>query len=767
MGIASPVRRADRQPPAPANAPAGDEPSRDHALALHRFLGGVQVFGGITLITAYALGAQSLPVRGAASILIAIGALQVFVGVSWLVRTRTLRAVIVRRPGLFVLATLVPALAVMMLGGSNRDALYVTSAMCWLIASGYALPGLRWLAVSVAAIVAVGAVWIAVQGSGGGYFDDGDYVTALVGLAAAVVPGLWLGLTTGLTFSTLNRWYLVELHERGLVRRLRTQLQAVDAQAARLAALLPSGASSTELGALRSRLAQGVGLSDATASTSLGELLEEIALEHASLPTAIPLDLEVEPRSASSILTPTAADAVVAVIRRQLLNVARHAPDAKVIRLMASTTAGTMWIRIEDDGGGGLPFRAGVGTAWSTRQLDRVGGTSRYYAGDAGVGFEIAVPVVARPEISDVPGLSIGGSLDRFGDGMLGALRWAGYSVDSLGAYVARDEIGALWLAMPIGSLVIELVVRGGVPGLRLPERWRPVIASAIAVALTAIYAFPANSPEVLIPSTTSVVILAHLVLSRQFNWWIVAEIARAAVALPLVLRHGSAAISVVVIYPFGFSFVALALLRFMDRARALEHTASDAVGRAALASAAVRGLSLRHDAVDVILRSTPTDDALDEAVAGLERSLGELGQLASGSLDPREVMRIGVQTALVQPVVVRRADVTPPRASSAPVATIAGAVDWITLIELAALAADERATCAPPGLLGRRRLRTIVMDWAVVDDRRELQLTLTAEPALRAPDERALRRLQAVADAVGVTVASTPSSLTLTYVRE
>jgi hypothetical protein len=108
---------------------------------------------------------------------------------------------------------------------------------------------------------------------------------------------------------------------------------------------------------------------------------------------------------------------------------------------------------------------------------------------------------------------------------------------------------------------------------------------------------------------------------------------------------------------------------------------------------------------------------------------------------------------------------VTPPRPASAD--SVAGAVDWITLIELAALAADERATCAPPGLLGRRRLRALVMDWAVSDDRRGLELTLTAEPSLRPPDERALRRLQAVADTVGVAVRSSRESLVLTYVRD
>jgi len=48
--------------------------------------------------------------------------------------------------------------------------------------------------------------------------------------------------------------------------------------------------------------------------------------------------------------------------------------------------------------------------------------------------------------VSTVPGLSIRSSMERFGAGLMLTMRYAGYSVDTLGAYCSRADLGALWL---------------------------------------------------------------------------------------------------------------------------------------------------------------------------------------------------------------------------------------------------------------------------------------------------------------------------------
>lgn len=737
---------------------------RDHALGLHRFLGVVQIFGGLTLVAAYSLGAPSVGLDRAPSLLVGLGLVQMAAGFVMLTRTRALRTLIIRQPGFFALSTLGAAILVMSLGGSNSDALFVTSAMCWLIASGYPLPGARWVAASVVATVIPTAVWIAVDGSRGGFDADGGYLPAVIGLIAAVVPGLWLGRTTGEASITLNRWYLVEIHEQGLVNRLRAVLGAVGDRVARVGQLLPAGAAADEIAALRSRLTLGAGLSsDEAESTTLGPALEELRAEHAAAGATTRLDVVTPAGVAALGLTAATADALVAVIRRQLTNVVRHAPDATVITLAATHEAGRLRVRIEDDGGGRVPFRAGTGTAWSQRQLARVAGKADYYAGDTGVGFEISVPVAARSSVSNVPGLSISEGLERFGRRMLGAMRWAGWVVDSLAAQGSADTIGAWWLIMPAGAIVAELVIQRGLPGVATARDVRALVASLVLVVVTAAFTIPADSPEVLVTATSSAVVLSHLLWERRERWWLAVEFLRALAVLPLLLRYGLPTIELLVIYPAGFALIILAMTRFVTRARGLEATAADAAGRATLASAAVQGLSLRHDAVDVILRSGSTDGEMRQSVDDLEASLGELRSLTDVSLDPREVMLTGVQAALARPVRVDF-DQLPEGAPDAP--TVAGAIDRITLIEIAALAADERASCAPPGLFGRRRLAMLAMRWSTAADGRSLECRLMAEPSLQPPDGRSLDRLRSVAETLGIAVDSTPEALTITMRR-
>ncbi|MEN0011868.1 MAG: hypothetical protein AAGC46_00785 [Solirubrobacteraceae bacterium] len=723
----------------------------------------MQVFGGITLTAAYALGAEALPVSGAAAVLVAIGLLQIVVGVVWLTRTRRLRALIVLRPGAFVAATLLAAAAVLALGGSNSDELFITSAMCWLVAAGYALPGHRWAILSVVVVVVVSAVWVVVTGTDrGGYDDDGDYVTAIIGLAAGVVPGLWLGRTTGATFVTLNRWHLVEVHDLGLVERLRGLLAAVDVRAAKVGELLPSTVASAELGSLRARLRFGIGLREDDAPVIITEVLDEVRAEYEASEPRAGLIVELDPAARTVELGVTAADALAAVLRRQLSNVARHAPGAGTVTVHVSKQAGLLVVRVEDDGAGALPFRAGTGTQWSKHQLSRVAGAARYYPGTSGVGFEITLPIAARTRVSDIPGLSVGQSLDRFADGMLLSLRWAGYVVDSLGAFVDADQIGARWLVMPIGAVVMECVITLGVPGLALRRDTRLVIASLIAVAVTSVFAVPVDSPDALIPSTTSAVVLAHLIYAKRFRWFVAVEILRGLAVLPLLWRYGVETVELLVVYPIGFSVLVLILIRFMDRARGLERDAADAIGRAALSGATVRGLALHHDAVDVVVRAGVGDAPVREAVEGLQAALVDLAGVASASLDPREAMTTGIEAAVVAPVAVA----APADGSRSAVASVmAGAVDRVTLIELAALAADERASCAPPGLFGRRRLRALALTWSMGHGG-QAELTLAAEPTLGPPHAQAVGRLVAVAETIGVRVASEADALTLTFER-
>lgn len=740
---------------------------RDHALGIHRFLGWAQLLGGVTLTAAYSFGAPALGVDGAAGALVVIGLVQIVAGLLFIFRTRALRNLIVRRPGLFVAFTLAGAALVWGLGGSNREALFVTSGMAWQVAAGYALPGWRWAVVSAWFTAVIGAVWVLVEGHDGGYLKDGNFGPALIELAAASAAGLWLGRIAGSTFATLNRWHLVELHERGLVERIRARLRTVDEQAAALSGLLPRGDASSEIAALRERLRRGVGLGAEDAPTTLADLADELAAEYADARQSARLEIGLEAAAGAAGLPATVADVLASVIRRQLLNVGRHAPDATVVRIAGELRSTGLVLRVEDNGGGRLAFRAGTGTQWSARQLGRVGGTARYYAGEAGVGFEVAVPVAPTTTLSQVPGLSVRGSLAGFGLSMLTALRIAGYVGDSLTAYVAQGEIGERWLCMPIGAILIELAIRFGIPGFALGRDTRLILATAISVAITGVFAIPGNSPEILIPATTSVVIPAQLLFVRRSGWWLCAELFRLAAAVPLLVRYGAASVELVLIYPALFSLLVVMVARYIDRATGLERTAADGLGRAALAGATVRGLALHHDAIDVILRvdadaSAGAGAELRSALTALELALTELDAVANDTLDPREVMLTGIQAALIRPVEVDGEEVVLPGARRG--RALAGAIDRITLVELAALAADERASCAPPGALGRRRLRTMSLAWSPAAGGRGAELTVIADPQLRAPDRQAVERLEAVAHTLGVGVDSTDARLRLTY---
>lgn len=739
-------------------------PSRDHALVLHRFIGGLQVFGGFTLVVAYSVGATSLAVAWAPAALVGIGLLQIAVGLWWLVRARDLRWLLLRHPGTYVAGTLGGATLVCILGGGNLDEIFITSAMIWLIAAGAALPGQRWLLGSLLATAIVVPIWVAVEGDTGGYEENGEYFTAALGLASSLIAGAWLGRTTGVAARTLNRWHSVEVHERGLILELRRALDAVDARATALAARLPVGAASAELDDLRARLSQGIVVREGQETIAVGDLIHELVVEHGASDASpeIVLTLEADVRDVA-LRVPT-ADAVAAVLRRQLGNIARHAPAATRITIEGTTLAGTLVLRLEDDGHGALPFRAGVGTAWSDRQLRRVSGHAAYYAAANGVGFEINVPIEVVATISGVPQLSVKHALDRFAVSMLEAIRWAGYVGDSLGAYVERDDLGPLWLLMPLGAVLIELVLSRRSPLRRfVGEDARLVIASVLAVALAACFTYPEGSLDALVPATTTPVVLAHLIEARRGGLWLVLELLRLVAVAPLIVRHGAEAVELVVVYPWGLALIVWGMMRLIDRAKGLERSVADALGRSTLASATVRGLALRHDAIDVMARNTVDAPGIARALADLESALDALRELGSGSLDPRDTVLLGLESALGQPVVEGHVD-RAPAVSSTP--SVAGAIDRITLVELAALAADERASCAPPGLLGRRRLRTVTADWTTSADGRRTSLRVAVEPNFTPPDERALRRLEAVAATIGVEVESSREALEVTYVR-
>ncbi|MBJ7472435.1 MAG: hypothetical protein JHD16_14100 [Solirubrobacteraceae bacterium] len=735
-----------------------EQPGRDHALALQRFVGGVQVFGGITLVLAYSLGAASLNVAVAGHLLVGLGVVQVLFGVLFVAQPRRLRGWVLRRPGTLVALALSAAAIVIVLGGSGPDRAYITGAQCWLILAGIALPGWRWLAgLAVVACVVI-PTWVAVDGDAGGFEANGEFGTALLAFCASVSAGLWMGRVNGSAAATLNRWHLVEIHELGVVERLRQGLADVRLQADRLAAVLRSRGDdlSPELRLLRERLAQDADLGASAdhhttqLKTLLGRIRRELDLDGPNL------DVKLADGTERVALRAVVADALLSVIRRQIDNVVRHAPHASVIHVTVELQRGVLLLRIEDDGGGSMPTRAGVGSAWSQRQLARVGGTARYFAGERGVGFEVQVEAKALPTPAELGTLSVHRELERFGFGLLDAVRFAGFVGDTLTATSVSDSFGETWMLMAAGAVVIEACIRAGRAGLAgLSPVGGAMIASVVSALLAAAFAWSPNGPEVVVPATTSALVPALVLLTAGRRPWMPAEGLRLAAVAPLLAQDPAGSAGLLLVYPYGVYLLVRAILRFTARAGELEGRAADALGRASLAAAIVRGLSLRHDAINVLARHT-TDAETLAAAASLERALAALDRAARSSVDPQEIVTAGLAAALGGAL----APGDPPGEGTA-----AGAVDRITLFELAALAANERASCTPQGVLGRRRLVQIQPQWHYGDGN-TLVLSLVAHPSLGPPEPDRLRDLRLVAEALGVGVRSTPQALTLSYAR-
>jgi hypothetical protein len=679
-------------------------------------------------------------------------------GLVWAIRAAALRSFVKRRPGTFVALTTAPALAAAALGGSGPDSLWVTSTECWLVGAGAMLTLRGVISLTAAGTVVVGAAWVAADGTTGGYGADGNYLVAIIALAKVLAVGLWLGQVLAATWTLLERWNVIERGERGVVERLRSQLVRVDVCAAVVGARLAAVPQAVgELQALRARLERGVGLREADGPIPLLELLTEIVDEHADSGSKLRVQVEPSAEAAALSLPPSEGASLVAVLRRQLLNVERHAPGATCVTIRAAHCDSQLTVTLEDDGGASTPLTPGTGTAWSARQLGRFGGTVTYYDAPKGIGVSLKLPTRSPGELSAVPDLSVARSLDHLASGMMAALRWAAYIGDTLVAS-AEDGIGARWLLMPAGALVIEYALQRGVPGMRLHIAGRRIAAAVLAVLLTLLFTIPADSPGVLVPASTSVVVLAPLLLNRQTVAWLALEFGRALAVIPLVVRDGASVIELVVVYPVAFNLVTYALRRFVDRARGLERRTLDAFGRAALSSATVHGLALRHDVVDVLLRTGPDDPQLAADAADLEDAVRDLSEIAAEVLDPRAVVTAGVEAALAVPVRVEDGSL---RAS--PTTSVAGAIDRVTLSEIAALAAVERASCAPFGLLGRRRLRSMRLHWndAATGG---VELRLAAEPSLRPPDPDKLDALETVAHALGVAVESSAEELRLVY---
>lgn len=710
------------------------------------------MFGGVTLVAAYSLGAVSLRTDVAPPLLVGIGLLQMAIGALWLIRPRLLRGALLRRPGSLVAVALGAAIAVNALGGSGVDRVYITSVQCWLIAAGCALPGYR-LAVALALAAAISlTAWAAVDAGAAGYNVDGALLTATIGLVSSFGAGLWMGRVTGLVIATLNRWHLVEIHELGIVRELRELVAQTDAAARTLADTLGALPHRPELTDLAHRLRHGLGvdLDQGAPSTRLDELIARIATTQLTADGALQLHVDLNPSDSSAVLTPVVAAAVETVVQRQLGNVARHAPSATAITIRADVHGDHLRVSIEDDGGGGLAFRAGTGTLWSQRQLARVGGSARYFAGEAGVGFELHVQLSAGAIASDIDGLSVDSALTRFGTGILGAIRLAGYVGDSLSAHAEADAIGAWWLAMPLGAVAIELTLRGG---LRHASPWTPqrlVLAAILSAALAAAFALPTGGLDAVVPATTSVIIPAHLLYQGLRPAFVGVELLRLAAVSPLLFADLAGSAGLLLIYPAGMYLIVRALTRFMGRARDLEQRAADASGRATLATAAVRGLTLQHDALDVLSRLSDPPAPVLRAARDLEKALTALSRAAVASLDPRSVVETGLSAALGGPL---GGPATTDRGSEARGEVPAGAIDRITLVELAALVADERASCAPPGVLGRRRLDRVHVDWFHSAVGPRTRISVVAQPTLRGPDRDCVARVEAVAATLGIEV--------------
>lgn len=589
------------------------------ALGVQRFVGGAQLLGGLTLTLGYSPGtADALDLAGARSALVWLGITQIAVGATLVAFPTSLRHAGVRAPGRVAASALLVASAVIALGGSSPDTLYVTSAMSWLVLAGYVLPGRRWLLGGTVVTAAGLGTWMVVDGADGGFTANGAYWTVGLYLASIVFAGLWLGRAAGRAARTVARWHVIELHEHGQIARLRAAVAVVDERGRRLVEGLPRDEVPAELAALREQTRALTAAEQQSGKIHLSALLDGIEREIRGVAPDLVVELDLGGHG-ELLLRDSAAAALGGAIRRQWTNVIRHAAAARCVRITVRRVQGELVVRVEDDGAGALPFRPGSGSAWSTRQLARVGGRPpRYYAAAGGVGLEIAMPIDRAASLGDDPDLSVGRSLDRLIVGMLDALRWAGYVGDTFTAMPVYDD--GRWLLIPAFAVLIEAVLYLRV--LRLAPTTRLVIAAALSVVLTAAFAIPAGSDPALAPATTSVVVAALLIAAGQWRWWLLIEALRMLAVAPLLARHGVDAVPLGVTYPVLFAALIIAVYRYAQRARGLEASVADAVGRAGLAATAVRSLAMRHDIADVVRRTAPDDAELEAELEALEDAL-------------------------------------------------------------------------------------------------------------------------------------------------
>ncbi|MDO9352215.1 MAG: hypothetical protein Q7T55_00880 [Solirubrobacteraceae bacterium] len=735
--------------------------ARDHARGLLRFVGLTQILGGATLLSGSLADAPAVDLAGAHTALLLIAIAQLVVGVIAAVQPRPLQIALRRWPGRYVAVGLLAATAVAGLGGSNAETSWVTSAQVLLVAAGVALPGLRIIPAALLVSVATSAVWIPLDGPTGGYDADGNYVLAILAALKVFVVGLWVGQTMGAALALLGRWHVIELNERGAIRRLRAQLARVDEKAEALGnALARAAQSSVELAALRVRLRRGVDLPEAGTSMSVEQVVLQLGGEQAAWASPVELHTEIAPDVEALEIDAVVGAEIASVIRRQIDNVARHAPSATRVLLEIERSGGQLRVALTDDGGGTKPARTGGGTAWSARQLSRAGGSTTYFDGPQGVGLEVLLPLHDQLLLSDVPTLSIADGMRRFAGGLFTPLRISGYIGDTLYTRSA-DGIDDRWLMMPIGAILIEFVIWKGVPGRSMTAPARALLAAFVSALLMLAFTLPPGSPDDVVPATTSVIVPAGLLIVREYRRWLLAEVMRFAAVVPLLVAVGASAITLGVVYPAAFYVMTFGLALVVRRAARLEGSALDAVGRAALASATVRGLALHHDAIDVILRSAPDTPEVIETGAELEDAVTDLANASEPALDPRDLIHGALRAAVLVPLVVT----DQPTQGAVPLGPtgVLSSLERIALVEIASLAADERASCTPPGLLGRRRLRALQAEWRRGEGGRA-ELRLVAEPQLRPPGAAHVQELERVGRALGVAVVSTPEAVVLTY---
>ncbi len=708
----------------------------------------------------YGLGARTLPIPGATAALMVIGGIQVAIGAVVLTRLPLFRAVVARHAFPFLICAVGLGVSAMVLGGASADTGFSASAMSWIVLGSIVLRVDRAAVAFAPAVAGVVLSWTAFEDGTAGLRADGDLTTVVLCAMAYVGGSLWIGSSAGVVLGATDRWHVVERQERGLVERLRGGLHAVERAAARVEEELGGAETTPEFNDLRSTLRATRAPGDADGRTDVAELLLDIVGPWTHTNRTLNVDLVVDPMAAKLRIGSVAGDSVAGAVRRQLSNVSRHAAAATRITVSAHSEGNTLVVLVEDDGGGTAPGpnAAGVGTSWSVRQLARVGGTGAYFNGVQGVGYRIEVPHDTSAGAAELIGLSAGREVRHFIDRLLQSIRYVGYVIDTLAAYSAMDQIGERWLLMPLGCVVIEVLVRA--PG---PCRWSArtgiLAAALVAVALVAVFAVPADSPAVLIPASVGANLIAELLWRRSWTSWGVLELVRMVAVAPLVLRHGAESIGFAVVYPLALSLFLGSMPRLATRVESLERSVTDALGRAALTAAALRGIALRHDAVDVITRSGPPAAELREAVVALDAATVSLASHTFGGLDPRAIFLEGLRAGFgIVPVEVIAE--TGAR-SAAPAARVGAALDRLSLVELAVLAADERASCAPSRLLRRPRLRSVNVAWTRATDG-GVSVEICGEPQLHRPGREQVKRLAAVASAIGVRVESQPDVLRL-----